>query len=205
MIKLFKTIQQNMNWITTHSTTTTTKKEKKNCCTKETGPFLFNKQITYNKICVVNLCFFFRLFEIDAEFCCCCFFKCNDKDQLKLFILKFTQWTTKWSSIDQLPIVIVYQWWKNRNVCIFKRVSFLFWTRQYTMISFSNHTSTTTTTTKYYLCAFFFLCAAFLSAILPFVCSPFQTFFFSFCCCVFVCENMKRNRKDGKIYYYCAS
>lgn len=85
--------------------------------------------------CHTTICSFFsRLFEIDAD--CCCLFEWNDKDQLKLFILKFTQWTTKRTSIDQLPIVNCLRW-KGKVCCIVSCV--LIWTRRYNDIVFKPH------------------------------------------------------------------
>lgn len=128
----------------------TFKKVKRNFWTKENGPFLFTIQI----LCSVHIvCTFFgysKLIPIVV------FFQWNNKDQLKLFILKLSQWTTKWSSIDHLPIVIVYQRWKRISLYVF------FWTRRYNDIVFkphinNNHSQSTTT--------IFSFCAAFLSAI----------------------------------------
>lgn len=70
----------------------------------------------------------FSLFISLLFFCCVS----NDKNRLKLFI--YSQWTTKWSSIDQLTID--RPWKKHSKRAYFMRA---FWTSIHNGIAFEPH------------------------------------------------------------------
>lgn len=178
-----------MNWNTTYFL----KKGREKLLHKRKWPISFqHTKIPY----MLFVAFFCRLFEIDAN---CChffpshFFQCNDKDQIKLFILEIL--TMNHEMIFNWP---VYQMVKEKTIS--------FRTRRYNTISFSNHTSITIiqnnnkkNTLPKRIRAHSFLVLPFCLLFWHLFRPPFQTFSFLFCF-VYFCKNMKWTEKKWSAF-----
>lgn len=118
--------------------------------------------------------------------------------QLKLFMPKlFSQWTTKWSSIDQQPIVNNLP--NDQTEKCFMRFFVHSKQAEHNDIVFKPHINNNN---QRYLGAFFVVCCLFVWYMLPFVCQPIHN---RYCCKLFFSQK-KKTWTEQKLWqiYYCA-